>query len=169
MEILDDVGAADQISGEEHAAGGQWRRPPSAPGSAGTTRTPDAASRSSRAGGRRTDGELARGQPDDSAEPTLDASNRSSGGVPGNSRRAGSVQPQLTGLEQSGDAVLAAVRDNDSGERYEVTADYVIAADGGRTVPSLLGIEYEGLGTVSETAIITSRPTSPTWRSTTTC
>ncbi len=155
MEILDDVGAADRIS--------EKSTPPEAmaatafyAGFGGDD--PDAGRRIAKlqswgAGG--TDGNwreaspmIQRNLPQIRLEPLL--RERAEELSPGRIR----FNHELTGLEQSGDAVLATVRDNDSGEQYEVTADYVIAADGGRTVPGLLGIEYEGLGTVSETATL---------------
>lgn len=61
---------------------------------------------------------------------------------------------ELVGLEQDDDGVSALVRDRASEETYSVRCDYVMGADGGRTVPGLLGIAYEGLGAVSQTATI---------------
>lgn len=61
---------------------------------------------------------------------------------------------ELVGIENGAESVVASIRDNDKGDLYEVEAEYVIAADGGRTIPGLLGIEYEGLGTVAETATL---------------
>ncbi len=61
---------------------------------------------------------------------------------------------ELVELDQDADGVSALVRDRASGETYRVRCDYLIGADGGRTVPGLLGIGYEGLGVVSQTATI---------------
>ena len=50
--------------------------------------------------------------------------------------------------------MTALVRDRASGETYRVRCQYLMGADGGRTVAGLLGIGYEGLGVVSQTATI---------------
>ena len=57
---------------------------------------------------------------------------------------------ELIELSQDEEGVTATVRDNEGGREYEVRADYLIGADGGRTIPSQIGVEYEGLGVVSE-------------------
>jgi 2,4-dichlorophenol 6-monooxygenase len=51
---------------------------------------------------------------------------------------------ELVTLEQDEDVVRATIRDRDSGAAYEVTADYVIAADGGKTVAPALGVRMDG-------------------------
>jgi 2,4-dichlorophenol 6-monooxygenase len=56
----------------------------------------------------------------------------------------------LVELSQAEEGVTAIVCDNDDGREYEVRADYLIGADGGRTIPGQVGVEYEGLGVVSE-------------------
>ncbi len=56
---------------------------------------------------------------------------------------------ELTALEQDTDGVTATVVDRESGEEYEVRADYLVAADGGRTVPGLVGIGYEGFDQIA--------------------
>jgi 2,4-dichlorophenol 6-monooxygenase len=61
---------------------------------------------------------------------------------------------ELLELEQDDDGVTATVRDNGSGETYTVRCDYLIGADGGRRVASLIGVEYEGLGVVTQTATL---------------
>jgi 2,4-dichlorophenol 6-monooxygenase len=61
---------------------------------------------------------------------------------------------EVIGLEQDSEAVRAAVRDNDTGEEYAVRSEYVIGADGGRRCAAELGITYEGLGVVTETATL---------------
>ncbi len=61
---------------------------------------------------------------------------------------------ELLGLEQDGDGVRAAVRDNASGREYVVRCRYLLGADGGRRVASLIGVEYEGLGVITQTATL---------------
>ena len=61
---------------------------------------------------------------------------------------------QLTALEQDAEGATATVRDRDAGTEYTVRCRYVIGADGGRTVPSLVGISHVGLGVVTETATL---------------
>ena len=61
---------------------------------------------------------------------------------------------ELTGLEQDDDGVRATVRDNGSGRRYVVRCQYLIGADGGRRVAGLVGVEYEGLGVITQTATL---------------
>ncbi|MGZ5356990.1 MAG: FAD-dependent monooxygenase [Solirubrobacterales bacterium] len=61
---------------------------------------------------------------------------------------------ELTELSQDGDGVTAVVRDNDTGESYVVRSDYLLGADGGRTVAEQIGVTYEGLGVVTQTATL---------------
>src|SRR5215469_1687186 len=61
---------------------------------------------------------------------------------------------ELAGLEQDDDGVRATVRDHASGRDYVVGCDYLLGADGGRLVPGLAGIGYEGLGVVTQTATL---------------
>ena len=61
---------------------------------------------------------------------------------------------ELTGLEQDGEGVRAEVRDNASGRQYVVRCQYLLGADGGRRVASLIGAEYEGLGVITQTATL---------------
>jgi 2,4-dichlorophenol 6-monooxygenase len=61
---------------------------------------------------------------------------------------------ELTGLEQDGERVRAAIRDDTSGRHYAVRCRYLIGADGGRRVAGLTGVEYEGLGVVTQTATL---------------
>ncbi len=61
---------------------------------------------------------------------------------------------ELTELVQDDEGVTALVRERDSGRVYRVRCRYVIGADGGRTIPGLLGIAYEGLGKLTNTATI---------------
>ena len=59
---------------------------------------------------------------------------------------------ELLDLRQDEDGVTATVREIDADAAYTVRAKYLIGADGGRTVPGLIGVSYEGLGHVTETA-----------------
>lgn len=61
---------------------------------------------------------------------------------------------ELIGLEQDADGVLATIRDNGAGREYTVAAEYLIGADGGRRIASLIGVQYEGLGVITQTATI---------------
>jgi 2,4-dichlorophenol 6-monooxygenase len=61
---------------------------------------------------------------------------------------------ELIELTQDDDGVTAVVRDNGSGESYSVRCDYLLGADGGRTVAGRIGVTYEGLGVVTETATL---------------
>nr|WP_271209128.1 FAD-dependent monooxygenase [Rhodococcus wratislaviensis]GLK33586.1 2,4-dichlorophenol 6-monooxygenase [Rhodococcus wratislaviensis] len=51
---------------------------------------------------------------------------------------------ELIALEQDGNGVLSTIRNKSTGEDYQVRSQYVIAADGGRTVGKLVGISLEG-------------------------
>ncbi|MFM8761741.1 MAG: FAD-dependent monooxygenase [Solirubrobacterales bacterium] len=51
---------------------------------------------------------------------------------------------ELTALEQDEEGVTATILDREAGSEYQVRAGYLVAADGGRTVPELVGIGYEG-------------------------
>jgi len=51
---------------------------------------------------------------------------------------------KVTDLSQDADGVTATIEDTSTGERYEVLADYVVAADAGRTVGALVGVSLEG-------------------------
>lgn len=51
---------------------------------------------------------------------------------------------ELITLTQDDSGVLSTIRDKSSGEEYQVRSQYVIGADGGRTVNRLVGIELEG-------------------------
>jgi 2,4-dichlorophenol 6-monooxygenase len=61
---------------------------------------------------------------------------------------------ELIGLEQDAEGVRAKVRDNGSGREYTVRCGYLLGADGGRRVAGLIGVEYEGLGVVTQTATL---------------
>jgi 2,4-dichlorophenol 6-monooxygenase len=57
---------------------------------------------------------------------------------------------ELIELSQDVEGVTATIRDNGDDREYEVRADYLIGADGGRTIPAQIGVSYEGLGVISE-------------------
>jgi 2,4-dichlorophenol 6-monooxygenase len=59
---------------------------------------------------------------------------------------------ELIALAQDEDGVTATVRDLANGTEYTVRCRYVIGADGGRTVPGLVGISDVGLGVVTQSA-----------------
>ena len=61
---------------------------------------------------------------------------------------------ELIDLEQDDDGVRALIRDSASGREYVVRSDYLLGADGGRRVAGLIGVEYEGLGVVTDTATL---------------
>jgi 2,4-dichlorophenol 6-monooxygenase len=61
---------------------------------------------------------------------------------------------ELLDLEQDGDGVRARIRDNDGDREYVVRCEYLLGADGGRLVHRLIGVEYEGLGVITETATL---------------
>jgi 2,4-dichlorophenol 6-monooxygenase len=61
---------------------------------------------------------------------------------------------ELLELAQDDDGVSAVVRDNGSGQVYSVRSDYLVGADGGRRVAHQIGVTYEGLGVVTETATL---------------
>ena len=61
---------------------------------------------------------------------------------------------ELMGLEQDDDGVRATIRDKATGREYAVACQYLVGADGGRTVAGLIGVSYEGLGVVTQTATL---------------
>jgi 2,4-dichlorophenol 6-monooxygenase len=61
---------------------------------------------------------------------------------------------ELLDLQQDSDGVLASIRDVSSGREYAVRCRYLLGADGGRQVPGLIGVDYEGLGVVTDTATL---------------
>ncbi|MFF9795704.1 FAD-dependent monooxygenase [Streptomyces bacillaris] len=44
--------------------------------------------------------------------------------------------------------------DNRSGDQYTVHAQYLLGADGGRTVAAQIGVGYNGLGVITQTATL---------------
>jgi 2,4-dichlorophenol 6-monooxygenase len=61
---------------------------------------------------------------------------------------------ELLELEQDEDGVRAVVRDNGTGECYRVHSEYLLGADGGRRCAAELGVTYEGLGVLTQTATL---------------
>ena len=61
---------------------------------------------------------------------------------------------ELIELHQDEGGVVAVVRDGASGRDYVVRSRYVVGADGGRLVPGLIGVEYDGLGVITQTATL---------------
>jgi 2,4-dichlorophenol 6-monooxygenase len=59
---------------------------------------------------------------------------------------------ELFALEQDVTGVTAHVRNRGDGSEYTVRSQYVLGCDGGRTIARLVGVEYEGLGVVAQTA-----------------
>jgi 2,4-dichlorophenol 6-monooxygenase len=61
---------------------------------------------------------------------------------------------ELLELEQGRDNVQALVRDNGTGEEYIVRCRYLLGADGGRSCARKIGVRYEGLGVLTQTATL---------------
>lgn len=61
---------------------------------------------------------------------------------------------ELVDLAQDDTGVTATVRDHAGNAEYTIRARYLIAADGGRTLPGRLGIALEGLGVLATTATV---------------
>jgi 2,4-dichlorophenol 6-monooxygenase len=61
---------------------------------------------------------------------------------------------ELLRLEQDEDGVTAQIRDHDADRAYEVRSQYMIGADGGRRIAGEVGVKYEGLGVVTQTATL---------------
>lgn len=61
---------------------------------------------------------------------------------------------ELIDLEQDEDAVRALIRDKASGREYVIKSEYLLGADGGRRVAGRIGVEYEGMGVVTQTATL---------------
>ncbi|AUH40620.1 FAD-dependent monooxygenase [Streptomyces sp. CMB-StM0423] len=71
---------------------------------------------------------------------------------------------ELTTFSDKGDRVVAEIRDVATGETTTVTAQYVVAADGGRTIGAELGVEMQGVPSMLNvtTAYLTA-DLSPWW------
>ena len=61
---------------------------------------------------------------------------------------------ELLTIEQDSDGVTATIRERDTDTTSTVRCRYLIGADGGRTVPGLVGIGHVGLGVVTQTATL---------------
>jgi 2,4-dichlorophenol 6-monooxygenase len=59
---------------------------------------------------------------------------------------------ELLKLEQDSAGVTAWIKDHDTGTDYMVRARYVLGCDGGRSIPRMVGIPYDGLGVVAQVA-----------------
>ncbi|RSM81639.1 aromatic ring hydroxylase [Kibdelosporangium aridum] len=71
----------------------------------------------------------------------------------------------LTSFSDEGDHVVAEVRDVETGETTTVTAQYLIGADGGRTVGAALGVQMQGLSALLHvTTAYFSADLSAWWR-----
>lgn len=72
---------------------------------------------------------------------------------------------ELTAFTDEGDRVVAEIRDVETGEVTAVTARYLVAADGGRTVGAAAGVRMRGLpGVVDVTTAYFSADLSAWWR-----
>jgi 2,4-dichlorophenol 6-monooxygenase len=155
MEVLEDVGAADAIA-QRSTPADQMAATAFYAGFAGPD--PDYGRRLARleswgAGG---DDELWRSTspwrqlnlPQIRLEPVLKA--RAEELSPGRIR----FNHELVDLEQDSEEVRALIRDNGTGREYTVRCEYLLGADGGRRVPGLVGIGYDGLGVVTQTATL---------------
>ncbi len=61
---------------------------------------------------------------------------------------------EVVDIRQDGAGVDALIRDNASGREYVVRSQFLLGADGGRLIPRLIGLDYEGLGVVTQTATV---------------
>ncbi len=61
---------------------------------------------------------------------------------------------ELLELEQDESSVRALIRDKNSDQEYAVRSEYLLGADGGNRIAGLIGVEYEGLGVVTQTATL---------------
>ncbi len=61
---------------------------------------------------------------------------------------------ELAGLEQDERGVTCHVRDHAAARDYAIRSQYVIGADGGRCIPGQIGVRYDGLGVVTQTATL---------------
>lgn len=59
---------------------------------------------------------------------------------------------ELIELDQDSNGVSARIKDRDNGVEYTVRSRYLLGCDGGRAVPRMAGIGYEGLGVISHVA-----------------
>src|SRR5579859_508098 len=59
---------------------------------------------------------------------------------------------EVVDIHQDAAGVNAHIRDNASGREYVVRSQFLLGADGGKLIPRLVGVEYEGLGVITQTA-----------------
>ena len=72
---------------------------------------------------------------------------------------------ELTAISDNGDRVIAEITDTGTGEITTVAAQYVVAADAGRTVGPALGVEMQGLPALrNATTVYFSADLSPWWQ-----
>ncbi|MEC7256246.1 MAG: FAD-dependent monooxygenase [Pseudomonadota bacterium] len=70
---------------------------------------------------------------------------------------------ELQGLEQDANGVTATIRDIKGGRSFTARADYVIAADGGRTVGPIVGSRLEGRRKMVDMVTVYFRADLSTW------
>ena len=71
---------------------------------------------------------------------------------------------ELTSLTDHGDHVVAEIRNTENGETTTVTAQYVVAADGGSTVGALVGAQLQGMPSLFDaTTVYFSADLSEYW------
>ncbi len=71
---------------------------------------------------------------------------------------------ELTGFRDDGDRVIAELRDAATGQITTVAAQYLVAADGGRTVGAALGVQMRGLPALFDvTTVYFTADLSPWW------
>lgn len=61
---------------------------------------------------------------------------------------------ELVDLAQDADGVTATIRDHEAEREYEIRARYLVGADGGRLVAGRIGVTYEGLGVLMQSATL---------------
>lgn len=59
---------------------------------------------------------------------------------------------EMVKMEQDDMGVTAWIKNHNDGTEYVVKSRYVLGCDGGRTIPKMVGIPYEGLGVVAQVA-----------------
>lgn len=61
---------------------------------------------------------------------------------------------EFRGFREEADGIVATILDRDTGEQYEVHAQYLLACDGGQIVGPQLGVEMEGEAAVATTVSV---------------
>ena len=157
MEVLEDAGVAAEIERRSTPAAAAWQRPRTTRASPARTRTTAGAWRAWSAGEAGTADENWRAAspwrqlnlPQIRLEPLL--KHRAEELSPGAIR----FGHELTGLDQDSDGVRATIRDTASGR--ELRRGQPVPGRGGRRRgpwPGLIGVTYEGLGVVTQTATL---------------